>query len=252
MPDAPFPEDLPAAILAGGLGTRLRGCLNNLPKPLAPIHGLPFLAYLLWQLHDAGCTRAILCTGHRGDLVEATFGRRFGNVVLDYSREQTPLGTAGALRHAFPAVRADHVLVMNGDTFCHIPLQTFIQRALARPGTESLAVVPAGETASYGRILLDDAGLVRSFDEKPAAGESPGVVNAGIYLLSASLLSGLPANTAVSLEREVLPRTASERKLNGFTFSGPFLDIGVPERLAAADSFLHDLADRVAEIWKPS
>src|SRR5947208_1434645 len=103
-----------AAILAGGFGTRLRSVVADRPKPLATISGRPFLAYQLDQLAAVGLRRVVLCTGYRGDQVEATFGRHYAGMRLEYSLEAAPLGTAGALRLALPLLDSDHVLVMNG------------------------------------------------------------------------------------------------------------------------------------------
>src|ERR671910_3457055 len=111
-------SDLSVAVLAGGLGTRLRPVVSDRPKALAEIHGRPFLAYLLDQLSTAGCSRVVLCTGHLGEQIERAFDKRYRNLQISYSRETRPLGTGGALRLALPDLLSDPVLVMNGDSFC--------------------------------------------------------------------------------------------------------------------------------------
>src|SRR5690349_11866919 len=115
--DYPILRDTTALILAGGLGTRLRSVVADVPKVLAPVHGRPFLACLLDQLADAGLTHAVLCTGYRADLVAAAFGTKYRNLTLDYSEETEPLGTGGALRLAIDRARSQTVLAMNGDSF---------------------------------------------------------------------------------------------------------------------------------------
>ena len=107
-----------AAILAGGLGTRLRSVVKDRPKVLAEIRGVPFLTYLLDQLAAAGVRDVVLCTGYMGEQVRSAFGDSYGGMCLSYSQESSPLGTAGALRLALPLFKSSSVLVMNGDSFC--------------------------------------------------------------------------------------------------------------------------------------
>src|SRR5687767_8460671 len=111
-----------AAVLAGGLGSRLRPAVADRPKVLADVAGRPFLAYMLEQLAAAGMSRAVLLTGYRGDQVEAAFGPSFAGLRLAYSREPEPLDTAGALRYALPLLDRRTVLVLNGDSFCRLDL----------------------------------------------------------------------------------------------------------------------------------
>src|SRR6267142_3298014 len=100
---------LTTVILAGGQGTRLRSVVDDRPKVLAPVAGRPFLAYLLDRLADQGCHRVIVATGFRGQQIEAEFGRRYRSLRLEYSCEETPLGTGGALRQALPMLDTDPV-----------------------------------------------------------------------------------------------------------------------------------------------
>src|SRR5688572_12137748 len=109
--------DVPALILAGGLGTRLRSAVPESQKVLAPVQRRPFLARLLDQLSAAGLRRALLLTGHRADEVERTLGTQYGSLRLEYSREETPLGTAGAVRQALKLVTKPTFLLVNGDSY---------------------------------------------------------------------------------------------------------------------------------------
>ena len=111
--------DVPALILAGGLGTRLEGVVTGIPKVLAPVCGRPFLSYLLDQLQAAGVREVVLCTGYRADQVFETFGTRYEELSLRYSSESRPLGTAGAIRQAVGLVGAERFLVLNGDSYVH-------------------------------------------------------------------------------------------------------------------------------------
>src|SRR5947207_7527379 len=121
-----LPVNLPALILAGGLGTRLRGVLPDLPKLLAPVNGRPFLRYLLDRLERAGVREAVLCTGHRADQIRAEFSRRPTPITLKFSHETQPPRTGGAVRQALNVTDAESFLVLNGDSYTDCDLRPFI------------------------------------------------------------------------------------------------------------------------------
>jgi len=224
-----------AAILVGGLGTRLRPVVAEVPKVLAEVRGRPFLAYLLDQLAAAGVRYVVLCTGYLREQVQATFGDSYSSLRLAYSREPSPLGTAGALRLALPLFKSDPVLVMNGDSFCKADLRDFWAWHQARGANATVLLTKVSDTSRYGRVHVNTDGLVLSFDEKNNKGGS-GWINAGIYLLSYRLLLTIPRNGAVSLEREVFPAWIC-RELYSYRSEGRFLDIGTPEAYALAEQF---------------
>src|SRR5258708_8781654 len=115
-------QSVTSAILAGGLGTRLKIVVPDRPKPIADVQGRPFLTYLLDRLMKADLTDVVLCTGYRADQVRTALGEHYGTLKLNYSQESTALGTAGALRQALPFLNSDIVLVMNGDSICECDL----------------------------------------------------------------------------------------------------------------------------------
>ncbi len=223
--------DIPAFILAGGFGTRLRSVVGELPKILAPIHGRPFLHYLLEQLASAGLRDVTLCTGYRADLVEETLGTSFGPMALRYQRETTPLGTGGALRAA--CAGRGTILAVNGDSYCGFDAAAFLAAHELQAATISLVLTHVDDTGRFGQVRLDDAQRVLEFAEKrPGAGA--GWINAGIYLLSSTIF---PAGDGpLSLEREVFPAWVG-RGLYGFPEGRDFIDIGTPESYAAAERF---------------
>lgn len=233
-----------AAILAGGLGTRLRPVVYDRPKVLAPLHGRPYIAYLLDQLADAGLRTAVLCTGDRGEQVRAALGRQHGPLQLSYSQEQTPLGTAGALRLALQDLPHSTWLVLNGDSYCEVDLPSFFAEHCERRALASIVLAHVADTRRYGRVQLADDGSAARFEEK-AASSGPGWINAGIYLLHRTLLEGIPTEQAVSIEREMFPAWIGNG-LFGHRCSGRFLDIGTPESYAAAESFFSVPATRIA------
>lgn len=227
--------DVTAAILAGGLGNRLRSVVADRPKVLADIRGRPFLAYLLDQLVAEGIGDVVLCTGYLGDQIEAVFGKSYRSLRLSYSQESVPLGTAGALRLALPLFKSNPVLVMNGDSFCEANLKSFWVWHWTRRANATLLLTKISDTRRYGRVQPGADGTVTYFEEK-GSGNEPGWINAGIYLFDPHLLLEIPANGTVSLEREVFPAWVG-RGLYGFQTEARFLDIGTPEAYASAELF---------------
>jgi D-glycero-alpha-D-manno-heptose 1-phosphate guanylyltransferase len=224
-----------AAILAGGLGTRLRSMVWDRPKVLAQIKGKPFLSFLLDQLVAASVKKVVLCTGHLGEQVRSTFGQSYNGLELNYSQETVPLGTGGALRLALPFLASEPVLVMNGDSYSEMNLDEFLNWHLALGGKASLALAEVGNTERFGQVLVDRHGAVIRFEEK-AGNTGRGWVNAGIYLMSQEVLLSIPPMSQVSLEREVL-RAWIGRGLFGFRNKGRFIDIGTPEAYGTAELF---------------
>lgn len=224
-----------AAVLAGGLGTRLRPVVDDRPKVLAEVRGRPFLTYLLDQLVTAGVGCAVLCTGYLGEQVQATFGAAYGRLRLIYSQERSPLDTAGALRLALPLLTSETVLVMNGDSWCDVDLAAFWASHCGRAAEGSLVLAETSDTMRYGRVYVDAEGFVRDFDEKGRNNES-GWINAGVYLLKRRLVQRIPDNRSVSLEREMFPAWIG-RGLYGYRGAARFLDIGTPEAYALAEHF---------------
>ncbi len=229
-----------AAILAGGLGTRLRSVLTDKPKVLAEIHGRPFLSYLLDWLQDAGVRRVVLLIGYRGDEIRKVFGDSYKNLTLRYSEESSPLGTAGAVRRALPMIDSDPALVMNGDAFCDADIGTFYAWHCAADRAGSLLLTEVHDSSRYGRVALDQGGRVLRFEEK-SGHSGPGLINAGVYLLSRRVLESIPEGRAVSIEHEVFPNWIGQ-DLHGYQTSGRFIDIGTPESYAASESFFASLA----------
>jgi len=229
-------SDIPAVILAGGLGTRLRAAVADVPKVLAPVHGRPFLTHVLERLAAASVRRAVLLTGYRADDVERIIGTRCGSLQLEYSRETRPLGTGGALRQALERLDTPTILLLNGDSCCDIDLQQFFNWHRRRRADLTMAVARVADASRFGRVQLNTEGKIVRFVEKGATAR-PGWINAGIYLIQRRLLESMPTGQSLSLEREFLPRWLATERVLGFRCVGPFLDIGTPESYTAAESF---------------
>lgn len=224
-----------AAVFAGGLGTRLRSAVADRPKVLAEVEGRPFLAYLLDQLVAAGTRKVVLCTGYMAEQVAETFGDAYRSLELAYSREESPLGTGGALRLAADHFESDPVLVLNGDSYCTADLTAFRAWHADRGARDSMVLCQVPDVSRYGQVVVDEAGAVTSFREK-GGDTGPGWINAGVYLFSRELVQSIPSDTAVSLEKEVMPARIGNG-LYGQQTASRLLDIGTPASYAAAARF---------------
>lgn len=222
-----------ALILAGGKGTRLQSVVSDRPKVMADVNGRPYLTYLFDQLIQAGIQRVILCTGYMAEYIEKVFGHRYRDLTLVYSVETKPLGTGGAIRHALPQVQSDQLLVMNGDSYCDVSLKHFIK---AHHTPASMVLVHRRDTARYGQVTFDRDANVTQFIEKNGQATA-GWINAGIYLMKRDLIESLPADTAISIEKEVFPDWVAQGILKGYFTQGKFIDIGLPESYAEASRF---------------
>lgn len=225
-----------AFVLCGGLGTRLRSVLSDRPKSMAPVADRPFLELILRQLHEQGIRKVILGTGYRAEQIEQYFqsGADLG-LSIEYSREDEPLGTGGAVKLAEKFL-SDPVVVVNGDSYVEWSLSE--ARALQVERNAELVIIlqAVSDVSRYGSVTIDDENRITEFVEKRARTGS-GLINAGVYLLQKEIVAQLPADRAISLEREVFPRLLG-RPIYGMVSRGIFIDIGIPEDLARAQTLL--------------
>lgn len=226
-------------VLAGGLGTRLRPVVENQPKVLAEVGGHPFLQYLLNQLAEWQIQEVVLCTGHLGEQIEARFGTDYRGLRLRYSREPSPLGTAGAVRLALPLIQSEVALILNGDSYCAADLDAFWRWHYSTKSAATLLLVDNSDTQRFGSVQVASDGHIIRFDEKKSDAK-PGLINAGVYLIDRDLLRSIPTARPVSLEREIFPAWIGG-DFYGYPAAGPFLDIGTPESYAAAEAFFAKL-----------
>lgn len=218
--------DLDVVILCGGLGTRLRSVLADRPKPMALIHGRPFLDVLVDQVVAHGFRRIVFCTGHHGDWIAEYFGRR-EDIEAVMSHEPVPLGTGGALRACRHHLGSSAILVLNGDSLCPIDLSSFVAEHRRRAAVATVAVVPADGRSDGGGITLDREGRVTSFHEKAMGA----YLNAGMYVLDHAVIGHISGQVPCSLEYEVFPALVGHG-LYGSVHCVPLHDIGTPERLS--------------------
>lgn len=231
------PPPLDAVVLAGGLGTRLRSVVRDVPKPLAPIAGRPFLAWLLDRLARSGVRRVVLSTGHLGEMVRDAIGDWHAGMRIAYVHEATLRGTGGAVYAALPACQTERVAVLNGDTWLDVDLAAMDSAA---PSADLVVAVRAVEDRSrYGSIMVA-GGRVTGMAEK--GGTGPGLINGGVYIMRRDLPRRRPGPEAFSLETALLAEPAG-LDIRAFVTAGRFLDMGTPEDYAAAATLVPQWAE---------
>lgn len=236
MPTSP----LQAVILLGGAGTRIASLYPDLPKALVPVAGRPFIEHQLLWLARNNIRRVHLAAGIKADRLETWLAAPrpsdLRNLDITLSREPSPLGTGGALRHLLPILPdAPAFLSFNGDTLT--PNLTLDLPAPSAPSLAHLWASPVDDATRYGTLDLSPDGRVLAFREKSAV-RGPAHVNAGIYLLPRPLLETIPSGRPVSLETECLPLWAASGLLLSQPVPPPLLDMGTPDGLAEMTRFL--------------
>ena len=221
-------DSVKVIVLTGGLGTRLRGTIGDLPKSLAPIAGKPFLEYLVKVISAQGFRDIVLCCGHRAGLITNHFGdgSRFG-VSISYTIEEKLLGTGGAVKLAETLIDSDDFIVTNGDTYLEVDLNDMLGLHRSQGALATMALVRKEDTGRYGRVVLGGANQIVAFNEKAVDGKA-GLINGGMYVFRKEIFDFIPAGKVCSLEREVLPLLI-DKGFCGFASNGYFIDIGIPE-----------------------
>lgn len=224
-----------AIILAGGLGMRLRPLVSDVPKPMAPIHNKPFLAYLLDYLQSQQITHVTLSLGYQADMIRDYFQTHYGAIKLEYAIETTPLGTGGATKHALQTVedKSKPIFVLNGDTLFKVDLQAMYRFHEQHQAKLTMALCEVDNVERYGCVTIVENQVV-AFREKGEAGT--GLINAGVYLAAPSLLNDYPESAAFSFEGDYL--SSGVIKPHAFVADGYFIDIGVPEDYQRAEADL--------------
>lgn len=224
-----------AIVLAGGLGTRLAGRLEGVPKSMAPIAGRPFLEIVLEQLRRAGCRRVVLAVGHLHTVIQCHFGAAFNGIRIDYSIESSPLGTGGAIRQALAQITEEFVLVLNGDTFLQVDYGEMMRYHMSEGATVSIAAVHRPDIARYGGVVIEDKRII-GYEEKGRS--SPGWISAGVYVLPRNLVWPPALGEKFSIEYDFFAPEIARLRPAAYKVDGYFLDIGIPEDLDRAQTEL--------------
>lgn len=221
-----------AIILAGGLGTRLRGVIGEIPKCMAPVNREPFLYYLFRELAQQGAGRVVLSLGYRHEVVLDWLKDRQWPFAVDYVIEKEPLGTGGGIRLAMEQVKEEQALVLNGDTLFRVSLEQLQVFHRARKAVTTLSLKPLEHFDRYGTVVLDADARIRSFEEKKPL--ASGLINGGVYCISKAAFLSLPLPARFSFEKDYLEALGEDLPFYGFECTGYFIDIGIPEDYARA------------------
>jgi NDP-sugar pyrophosphorylase family protein len=231
------PRDITALILAGGFGTRVKDLLGDLPKPMAPVKGRPFVEWIVRWLKAQNVCDVIISTGHRAEVVEHHFeSTPVPEMNVRCIAEPEPLGTGGGL--AFAATKCDTPpaawLVLNGDSLIFANVETVDEALGKADGVMVTRTVP--DTSRYGSVRADEFGRITAFKEKQSGA---GEINAGIYLLRHKVLADFSEARPLSLEHDVFPGLLGQSGgLMAHRVEAAFLDIGTPETLPQAEAFV--------------
>lgn len=219
-----------AIILAGGLGTRLRSAVPELPKCMAPVGGRPFIQYVTEYFRRAGVEHFIFALGYKSEFFDAFFATVFPQGGYSVSLEQEPLGTGGAIRQACTLARTGTVLILNGDTFFGINLAALSVFHEAKDADCSLCLKPMHNFDRFGVVELDERDRVISFREKQYY--TLGLINGGVYALNVPRFLKEELPEKFSFEKEYLEKKESlekgGRRLYGIIQNNYFIDIGIP------------------------
>ncbi len=227
------------AVLAGGLGTRIRATLGETPKVLAPINGRAYLDHLLERLAPLGPDRVVLCLGDRAERVIAHVKMSLPKgLTVETVIEDHPLGTAGALRYALPHLTTDPVLIMNGDSWVDTNLGEFVAEHRRRQSQASILCAEVADASRYGRVEVNGRGAVSRFIEKDPTVTGEAFINAGLYLFSKEVLARIKSGAGSSLEYDVLAKLPAGTLHAHVVKDAAFVDIGTPEGLASAATIL--------------
>ena len=220
-----------AFVLCGGRGTRLQPVLPNTPKFLAPIGKRRFADHLLDYLQKQNVRDVVLCTGYGADQIEeyCQSGNKWG-ITIQYSRELSPMGTAGALKVAERFFLSDS-LVLNGDSLINGPFEPIIQSHVVRRAKMTVAIVRVPDVSRFGCVGMNELGMIERFNEKATKG--PGMINAGYYVINPSVIRELPPDKTASLELDIIP-TLIGHGLFGTELHAQLRDIGTPSDLQSS------------------
>jgi len=215
-----------AVILAGGFGSRLKSVVNDIPKPMALIKDLPFLAYLLEQLHKYKFDKAIFAAGYKSEIIESYFGTSYKNIEIAYSVEKEPLGTGGAITEAAGLITSEYFFVMNGDTFFEVDFEGMEEKYKKSKSGLMVALKMKINFNRYGAVVTKGEKII-SFNEKRFCRK--GLINGGIYIVNKDWMIEKSVGKMFSFEKDILEKLVREDQITYYISDGYFIDIGIPE-----------------------
>lgn len=219
-----------AIILAGGMGTRLRSAVPDLPKPMAPVRGRPFLEHQMDYWLAQGISDFIISVGYRHEIITGHFGGSYKGAPVSYAIEETPLGTGGGFLLAAGKLKNDAPFIaLNGDTFFEVNLPAFVDFHNNKNSDWTFALARSNEEGRYmGMDVAEDGKIIAL---KSGTAQKSKLINSGAYLINPAVLGQFKAEIGgkISLEDDIFPRLlAGNTRIYGIEFTGNFIDIGVP------------------------
>lgn len=216
-----------AIILAGGLGTRLRSVVSDKPKVLSSVAGKPFLSYLIDFFSEQGINHFIFSIGFLGEQIEEFLNHYYINLNYSISKEESPLGTGGAIKQSLNYCKEENILIANGDTFFKVDIPTLFAQHISRDAECTLALKQMHNFDRYGTVELNDDGVsIKSFEEKSF--RAVGLINGGVCMLKKQSFFQQEQPEVFSFEKDFLEPNIARLKMEGFISEEYFIDIGVP------------------------
>ena len=225
-----------AIILAGGLGTRLRSVVSDLPKCMAPVNGRPFIDYVIQYLHQYKINHFIFSVGYKSEAIITHIKTHYPELNADFAIEASPLGTGGAIQLALSYVKEENTVIVNGDTLFEADLNTLSSLHLQQKSACTLALKPMNNFDRYGVVTVDSNYRVTGFEEKKYYED--GKINGGIYILNKSSFLQHPFPAVFSFEKDYLEKFIQHEFISGIPFNAFFIDIGIPEDYERAQTLL--------------
>ena len=214
-------------VLAGGLGTRLRGVIGAYPKCMAEVNGKPFLFYVLEYLKKQKCNRVLLSLGYLNAVVIEWLQGQEYPFPIDYVIENEPLGTGGGIKLAVEHSETNNIAVLNGDTFFDVDLSAMFYFHLSQKSATTLGLKEMFHTDRYGIVNTDEKGLITAFEEKQY--KETATINGGIYIVNKKYFLSKNMPEKCSFEKEYLEKYVGENEFYGYRTNAYFIDIGIPE-----------------------
>jgi D-glycero-alpha-D-manno-heptose 1-phosphate guanylyltransferase len=227
-----------AIILAGGLGTRLRSAVPDLPKCMAPVNGKPFLHYVISYFQQQGIERFIFSLGYKHDVIEEYLEAEYPHSDFQFAIEEEPLGTGGAIKMACKKINGGQAVVVNGDTFFKVQLKKMSSLHSGNNADCTMALKPMKQFERYGVVELNSDSSVASFKEKKWYDE--GLINGGVYILNVKAFLQKDLPDKFSFEKDYLEKYYQRGMIYGIVQDEYFIDIGIPEDYERANKELRE------------
>ena len=220
-------NNIECIILAGGLGTRLRSSVPDLPKCMAPVAGKPFLTFVIDYLLQQGVNKFIFSLGYMHEIIEDFLKNNYPNLHYQVALEEEPLGTGGAIFLSCKKASEKNVIVLNGDTLFNVNIKELLDYHTQHNSSCTLSLKPMKQFDRYGVVEINQDGHIQSFQEKKFY--ESGLINGGIYALNVHEFVQMKFDDKFSFEKDYLEKYFSTKKMMGLVQDEYFIDIGIPE-----------------------